>query len=269
MDFTERTVHVGRRGHLCVGLDPNPDALPDHLEPDREGIGRFLGAIIEATSPYAVAYKPNAAFYEALGPWGWEILESLRGVIPSDKLLILDAKRGDVGHTAQRYAHAAFDRIGADAVTLSPYLGKDSLAPFLQHPERGVFLLCLTSNAGAEEWQTSQIEGEALYKRMARWSGTVSEYHNVGLVAGATRPEHLAHIRGVAPDAPLLIPGVGAQAGDLAATVNAVHGTPYFINASRSITGASSGRDFADAAADAAARLHQEIEEAEGAVVGT
>jgi orotidine-5'-phosphate decarboxylase len=269
MDFGERFVHVTRRGHLCVGLDPHPDNLPEHVKPDREGIGRFLGAIIEATSPYAVAYKPNSAFYEALGPWGWEILESLRDVMPAEKLLILDAKRGDVGHTAQRYAHAAFDRIGADAVTLSPYLGADSLAPFVQSPKRGVFLLCLTSNPGAEEWQTSEMDGEPMYVRMAKWATTVSEYENVGLVAGATRPEHLARIRSAAGDVPLLIPGVGAQAGDLAAAVAAVSGSPYLINASRSITGASVGLDFADAAADAAARLHQDIEQAEGAVVRT
>jgi orotidine 5'-phosphate decarboxylase subfamily 2 len=269
MEFCERIAQVGRRGRLCVGLDPHPDELPEHVTCDRRGIGRFLGALIEATSAYAVAYKPNCAFYESLGSWGWEILESLRGVIPTDKLFILDGKRGDVGHTAQRYAHAAFGVVGADAVTLSPFLGADSLAPFVADPRKGVFLLCHTSNPGAVEWQGLEIEGEPLYLRMARWATTVSEHANVGLVAGATRPDAVKKIREAAPGLPLLVPGVGAQKGDLAATVQAAFGVPYFINASRSITGASRGKDFADAAADAAAQLHAAIMQAEGALVGS
>lgn len=269
MEFRERVAHLEHRGRLCVGLDPHPDQMPTHLACDHEGVGRFLGAIIEATSPYAVAYKPNCAFYEALGSWGWEILESLRSVIPSDKLLILDGKRGDVGHTAERYAHAAFHVIGADAATASPFLGADSLEPYLTHPGKGVFLLCHTSNPGAVEWQTLPVEGEPLYLRLARWAAALSKHGNVGLVAGATRPDSLKQIRDAAPDLPLLIPGVGAQQGDLAATVRAAHGVPYFINASRSITGASRGRDFADAAAEAAAALHQAITQAEGELVGS
>jgi orotidine-5'-phosphate decarboxylase len=269
MEFSERVAQVGRRGHLCVGLDPHPDELPAHVSCDREGVGRFLGAVIEATSAYAVAYKPNCAFYESLGPWGWEILESLRAVIPTDKLLILDGKRGDVGHTAARYAHAAFHRVGADAVTLSPFLGADSLEPFVSREDKGAFLLCHTSNPGAPQWQGLEIDGEPLYLRVARWAPTVSGHANVGLVAGATRPEALKKIREAAPTLPLLVPGVGAQKGDLAATVLAAHGGPYFINASRSILGASKGKDFADAAAEAAAQLHYAIEQAEAALVGT
>lgn len=269
MEFTERFTQVELRGRLCVGLDPHPDELPAHISCDRKGVGRFLGAIIEATAAYAVAYKPNCAFFESLGPWGWEILESLRGVIPTDKLLILDGKRGDVGHTAARYAHAAFQRVGADAVTLSPFLGADSLEPFLSHPDKGAFLLCHTSNPGAAEWQQLNVDGEPLFLRVARWAATLSPYNNVGLVAGATRPEALKKIREAAPHLPLLIPGVGAQKGDLAAAVQAAFGGPYLINASRSISGASKGKDFADAAADAAAQLHTAIATAEGALVGT
>lgn len=269
MEFSERFAQVEHRGRLCVGLDPHPDELPEHIECDRKGVGRFLGAVIEATAAYAVAYKPNCAFFEALGPWGWEILESLRGVIPTDKLLILDGKRGDVGHTAARYAHAAFLRVGADAVTLSPYLGADSIEPFVKHPDKGAFLLCHTSNPGAADWQTLIVEGEPLFLRVARWAPTITRYGNVGLVAGATRPEALKQIRDVAPGLPLLIPGVGAQKGDLQSAVQAAHGGPYLINASRSIVGASKGKDFADAAADAAAHLHAAIERAEGAVVRT
>ncbi len=269
MEFAERFAQVEHRGRLCVGLDPHPDELPEHIACDRQGVGRFLGAVIEATAAYAVAYKPNCAFFESLGPWGWEILESLRGVIPTDKLLILDGKRGDVGHTAARYAHAAFQRVGADAVTLSPFLGADSVEPFVKYPDKGAFLLCHTSNPGAAEWQGLNVDGEPLFLRVARWAPTVSKHANVGLVAGATRPEALQRIREAAPTLPLLIPGVGAQQGDLKAAVRAAAGGPFLINASRSIVGASRGKDFADAAADAAAHLHSAIAEAEGARVGT
>jgi len=269
MAFGERIAHLTQRGHLCVGLDPQPDRLPKHITADREGIGRFLGAVIEATSPYAVAYKPNAAFYEALGPWGWEILESLREVVPSDKLLILDFKRGDVGHTASRYAHAAFARVGADAVTLSPFLGEDSLEPFLQDPDRGAFLLCLTSNPGAARWQTVEVNGEPLYLQVARWASSLAGAGNVGLVAGATRPDAIAAVREASGNLPLLIPGIGAQKGDLAATLRAARGAPFLINASRAIVSASTGRDYADAAAEAAQRLHHDIQSAEETLVGS
>jgi len=269
LSFRDRIDNVQSRGHLCIGLDPHPDSLPEHVTPDRDGIGRFLGAIVEATAPYAVAYKPNAAFYEALGPWGWETLEALREVVPGDKLLILDAKRGDVGHTAARYAHAAFARIGADAVTLSPYLGEDSLAPFLEDPERGAFLLCLTSNPGATRWQTLSVDGQPMYLKVAAWASELDVRGNVGLVAGATRPDTIEEINSVSGGLPLLLPGVGAQQGDLLATVRAAQGAPFLINVSRAIVGASRGRDFADAAAEAAARLHEQITHAEAAVVGS
>lgn len=270
MSFTERVKQLNERGHLCVGLDPLPASLPENVSPDRKGIGRFLEDIIEATSPYAVAYKPNAAFYESLGPWGWEILESLRKMIPSEALLIFDAKRGDVGHTARSYAHSAFQRVRADAVTLSPFLGEDSVQPFLEDPERGAFLLCLTSNPGAVRWQTAIIDGDPLFVHMARWATSINRHRNVGLVVGATRPEELATIREESGgDMPLLIPGVGAQQGDLRATLQATSGAPFLINASRSIAGASRGANYAEAAAQAAAKLHSEIQAAEASVVGS
>jgi len=263
MSFSDRMAQITERGHLCVGLDPVPDRLPEGITPDRDGIGRFVGAIIEATSPYAVAYKPNAAFYEALGSWGWEILEGIREAIPSDKLFILDAKRGDIGHTADRYAHMAFRHLGADAITASPYLGEDSVAPLTRNPDRGVFLLCLTSNAGAARWQTAEIDGVPQYRHMAAWSREIDEHGNIGLVAGATRPEQIAEIVEASVGLPLLIPGIGAQGGDIEATVKAAAGSPFVINSSRGITGASMGVDFADAAAEAAAELHQAITKAQ------
>lgn len=268
MSFNERLAQLGARGHVCVGLDPVPEKLPEGVPANRDGIGRYLGALIEATSPYAVAYKPNTAFYEALGAWGWEILEGIREAIPSDKLFILDAKRGDVGHTAERYAHMAFKHLCADAITVSPYLGEDSIAPFLQDPERGAFLLCLTSNPGAEKWQSSKAGGHPLYRRMARWAREIDEHGNVGLVAGATRPEQIEEIVEASGGRPLLIPGVGAQGGDLEATIRAAQGAPYLINSSRGIVGASMGVDYADAAAEAAAKLHQAIQKVEDARVG-
>jgi len=269
MSFNERLRQTVRRGHVCIGLDPVPGQLPEGVSADREGIGRFLGAIIEATSPYAVAYKPNCAFYEALGPWGWEILESLREVIPSETLFILDAKRGDVGHTASRYAHMAFSRIGADAVTLSPYLGLDSLEPFLANPDRGAFLLCLTSNPGARQWQTASMGGKPLYLQMAAWARQINLLENVGLVAGATQADLIGAINEASGGLPLLIPGIGAQGGDLETAVRFAREAPYLINSSRRILSASRDRDFADAAAQAASDLHLAIQKAEETLVGS
>jgi orotidine-5'-phosphate decarboxylase len=269
MSFNDRVRQAVRRGHVCVGLDPVPQNLPEGVSPDREGIGRYLGALIEATSPYAVAYKPNCAFYEALGPWGWEILESLREVVPSEALFILDAKRGDVGHTAARSAHMAFARIGADAITLSGYLGADSLEPFLSDPDRGAFLLCLTSNPGARIWQTARLDGTPLFLRMASWAQEQNANDNVGLVVGATQAEEIGAINKASGGLPLLIPGVGAQGGDLEAAVRYAREAPFLINASRSICGASRGRDFADAAAQATSNLHEAIVKAENALVGS
>lgn len=267
MNFSERMAQINERGHLCVGLDPVPGKLPEGVTPDRKGIGHFVGALIEATSPYAVAYKPNTAFYEALGSWGWEILEGIREAIPSDKLFILDAKRGDIGHTAERYAHMAFDHLGADAMTASPFLGADSLEPLMRNPDRGVFLLCLTSNPGAAHWQTAKINRLPVYRQIAAWSREINEHENIGLVAGATRPQQIAEIVEASEGLPLLIPGIGVQGGDIEATVKAAAGAPFVINSSRGITGASMGVDFADAAAEAAAALHQEILQAKANLV--
>jgi orotidine-5'-phosphate decarboxylase len=267
VSFNERLAQITRRGHVCVGLDPVPEELPEGVTADRAGVGRFLGAIIEATSPYAVAYKPNCAFFEALGPWGWEILESLREVVPSDKFLILDGKRGDIGHTAQRYAHSAFMRIGADAVTLSPFLGEDAIEPFAKNPDRGAFVLCLTSNPTGARWQAAELDGEPLYRRMAAWVRDIDLNNNLGLVAGATRPEQIAEIVDASGGRPLLIPGVGAQGGDLPRAVRAAQGSPFLINSSRGIVGASRGADYPDAASEAARTLHEAIRKSEDALV--
>lgn len=248
---------------LCVGLDSDPALIPAHLRGLPDPILAFNREIIEATLPYAVAYKPNLAFYEALGPGGWQTLQETLALIPKEVMVIADAKRGDIGNTARMYAQAFFERLGCDALTVAPYMGQDSVAPFLAYEGKWTFLLALTSNAGAQDFQYLQNDAEPLYRRVIRlaqeWaSGKAGQ---LGFVAGATRAEAIAEIRQAAPDAFLLVPGVGAQGGDLQAVLqhgrNAQGG--LLINASRSILYAGSGRDFARQAAAAAAALQKEM----------
>ena len=227
---------------LCVGLDPQPSRTP----PD--DIFAFNRRVVDATRDDAAAYKPQSAFYEAAGLVGWQALidtiELIRERAP-DALIILDAKRGDIAHTAQAYAQAAFDIVGADAVTASPYLGGDSVAPFLERPDRGAFVLCRTSNAGGADLQGLPVapdgdgETEPLYlrvaERVAAWGGA---HGNAGLVVGATWPSELTAVRERCPDLPILLPGIGAQGGDLAAALRAgldADGAGLLVSASRSL----------------------------------
>ena len=203
------------RAPLCVGLDPNPDQLPDRY-PD---LLAWNQAIIAETQDLAVCYKPNIAFYEALGRDGYDLLASTLATIPNDIPVLLDAKRGDIGSTAAAYARACFDVWDVDAVTLNPYLGGDSIRPFTAYSDRYVFVLCHTSNPSAAEVQWASQWGMPLYRRIAteamRWGDG-----NVGLVVGATYPETLAEVRADVPDAWFLAPGVGAQGGDAATHVS-------------------------------------------------
>ncbi len=249
-------------GSLCVGLDPALDALPHHLGTDALAVRRFCMELIEATAPYACAFKPNAAYFEALGASGWEVLIEVVAVARTRALVLLDAKRGDVGHTAEAYASAVFDQIGADACTVNPYLGYDALEPFLRRRGRMTFVLCRTSNPGAGDFQDLRLAatGDPLYLEVARRARAWADMDNeprVGLVTGATWPKELTQIRAAAPGLPLLIPGVGAQGGDLALAVEAARGVdrsgPYLLSVSRGITGASREPNFAEAAATAAA----------------
>lgn len=252
---------VGRRGGaLCVGLDPVLAELPNSLTRDWQGVRAYCLQLIEATAPYAVAFKPNAAFFETLGGQGWSLLAEVVAEAARHALVVVDAKRGDIGHTAAAYASALFDFLGADACTVNGYLGGDAVAPFLARPDRMAFVLCRTSNPGAADLQDLRLadSGDPLYLHMARlaraWN-SLPPTGTVGLVVGATWPSELAAIRQETPGIPFLIPGVGAQGGDLESAWAAAGGAdhPYLINVSRGIGLASRGPDFAAAAAAAAA----------------
>lgn len=250
-----------RKSFLCVGLDTDPARIPQHLQNEPDPVLAFNREIIEATAPYAVAYKPNLAFYEALGPSGWETLRKTMEFIPKEIFTIADAKRGDIGNTASRYARAFFEEFGFDSITVAPYMGVDSVKPFLEFEEKWVFLLALTSNPGSFDFQHHGPEGKPLYKEVLKkgeeWNADMPG--ELGYVVGATRAEALREVRGIAPKAPLLVPGVGAQGGDLHAVCE--HGATseggLLINSSRGILYAGSGTDFAQAA-EASARSLQE-----------
>jgi orotidine 5'-phosphate decarboxylase subfamily 2 len=205
---------------LCLGLDPEPTALPAGFRPDVGGIEAFCRLLLEACLGFASAVKPNLAFFEALGPDGLAALERLRAAVPSEVPFIADAKRGDIGSTAARQAVALFDRLGADAVTASPYLGGAAIEPLIERPDRFVYVLCRTSNPGAAEFQDLEVAGtgpaappEPLYIRVARRAAGWGPGETVGLVVGATAPDEMARIRTVAPGLGFLVPGVGAQGG--------------------------------------------------------
>ena len=253
---------------LCVGLDPH---LPDLKEPDAESALDFCLLLVKATAPYAAAFKPNAAFFEVLGPAGWTALKQVIEAIQaeSDRLgsripVILDAKRGDIASTAEAYAMSAFENLGADGITLNPYLGKDSIEPFIRDREKGVFLLCKTSNPGAGDLQDLILaSGETLHIHIAGLAQTWNTKNNVGLVVSATYPETLAHVRLAAPDLWFLVPGVGTQGGDLASALKAglrQDGKGMLINVSRSIARADDPRL-------AAAELRDSILEIKGSII--
>ena len=251
MAFHERLHRAWARSGsmLCVGLDPDPTRLPPAV---KNSVFDFCAAIVDATADTVCAFKPQIAYFAAAG--GERELERLCTYIRDhhpDVLLVLDAKRGDIGPTAQQYAREAFDRYGAHVVTVNPYLGGDTIEPFIRHPDGGVFVLCRTSNPGSGDFQSLEVESEPLYLRVARRVREWNEIGDCGLVVGATYAEELRRVRAVVGDLPLLVPGVGAQGGDVEATVDAgcdSTGNGMVINSSRAILYASNGADFADAA---------------------
>ena len=250
---------------VCVGLDPEPDRFPARFAGDADAVFGFCRDIVDATAEFACAFKPQIAHFAALG--AESALERLVAHMHSAHPgipVILDAKRGDIGSTAQRYAAEAFDRYGADAVTTNPYLGGDSLQPYLERADRGVVILCRTSNPGAADLQDLLVEGRPLYQHVA--AKAASDWNangNVALVVGATWPEQLREVRAIVGDMPLLVPGVGAQGGDAAAVVRnarTADGTGLMVSSSRAILYASSGDDYAEAAAAAARELRDTLD---------
>lgn len=232
---------------ICLGLDPDPKRMPQEYTKSIKSMYEFLVRIIDATKDIVSAYKPNLAFYENRGHDGISLLESVLKKIPSDIPIILDGKRGDIGNTASFYAEAMFKQLNADWVTLNPYMGYDALRPFLEFKDKGIFVLCLTSNTGAKDFQLIDINGKPLYQIVAEKVVYWNKDDNCGLVIGATQPEQLKQIRKISGNMPLLIPGVGAQGGSLEKA--AVYGTDNFkktalINVSRSVLYASVGEDF-------------------------
>src|ERR1700691_5374747 len=262
--FKERLAQAqSRSGSLvCVGLDPDPAKLPSDLSAEAQPLYAFNRRIVDATSDLAAAYKPQIAFYSAVGAEA-QLAASIRYIRERapHALVILDAKRSDIGNTAEAYAREAFDRYGADAVTVNPYMGEDSVRPFLARPDRGAILLCRNSNPGAKDFQDLLIDGLPLYRRGAGGAGGHwNQLRNLMLVVGATFPREMADLRQAHPDVPFLVPGIGAQGGDLEATLAAgldARGAGLLINSSRGIIYAGGGTAAAIGAA--AAELHSAI----------
>lgn len=250
---------------VCVGLDPDPAKFPDCFVDDDDALFAFCRDIADATAEYACAFKPQIAYFAAHNHGEAQLQRLIAHINANhpDVPVILDAKRGDIGSTAQQYASEAFERFGADAVTLNPYMGKDSADPFLAYNDRGCVFLCHTSNPGARDFQELLVDGAPLYQHVARtiaqgWNGD----DNCALVVGATFPEELKIIRSIVGEMPLLIPGVGAQGGDVEAVVKngkTADGTGLMINSSRGILYASRDADYAEAAATAARELRDSI----------
>jgi len=253
LDRLARRVEVVRT-YLCLGVDPDPASLPRGFSRDVAGVEAFSRLLIAAASPYAAAIKANLAFFEAFGSAGIAALERIRAAVPSEIPFVVDAKRGDIGSTAARQAAALYDGLGADAITANPYLGREAISPLLERPDRFVFVLCRTSNPGAGEFQDLSLEGHPLYvhvaRRVAAWAASGDQ---VGLVVGATAPAEIATIRAAAPTLPFLVPGLGAQGGDIAAVLE--HG-PATAAPGSSVTGGglivSVSRGIASAALDTA-----------------
>jgi orotidine-5'-phosphate decarboxylase len=251
-----------KKSLLCIGLDPDPEKIPIHLKRYRYPVLEFNRQIIEATHDLCVAYKLNLAFYECTGANGFKILEKTLKLLPAHLFTIADAKRADVAHSSAYYARAYFEWFGFHAITVNPYLGHDSVLPFLQYPDRWTILLALTSNPGAADFQILQTEsGTPLYETIIEKSKTWGHTGHMMYVAGATKPLQLQHIRHLLPDHFLLVPGVGAQGGSVTQVCRHAMNRDHalLINASRSILYASSGKNFAQCARQHALSLLHEM----------
>ncbi len=268
MKFKERISQLvrDRKSLICVGLDTDIEKIPEHLKSEKDPILEFNQHIINATSDICIAYKPNLAFYESLGSQGWETLKATIKAVPEDVPVIVDAKRGDIGNSSRMYAQAIFDYLGADGTTVSPYLGEDSLAPFFEYKDKFAFVLALTSNPSSQDFQLLDCGGRLLYQIVAETVQKWNKNDNLGLVVGAPHPDKIKELRDISGNLPFLIPGVGAQGGDLEAS--AKYGTDNgksiaLINVSRSVIYASDGPDFAEKAREEVQRLNRELAEFE------
>lgn len=251
-----------KRSFLCVGLDTDLSKIPVHLLETEDPIFEFNKAIIDATKDFAVAYKPNIAFYECYGPKGWESLKKTIDYIPKNIFTIADAKRGDIGNTSTYYAKTFFDYLNCDSVTVAPYMGEDSVTPFLEFQNKWVILLALTSNKGALDFQfTTDVKGEELYKKVLRKSILWGTDENLMFVVGATRAEGIGEVRKLVPNHFFLVPGVGAQGGSLEDVSNYGWNNDcgLLVNSSRGIIYASNGFDFAERAREEAKKLQEEM----------
>ncbi|MGJ8684616.1 MAG: orotidine-5'-phosphate decarboxylase [Nonlabens sp.] len=265
MTLTNLTSQINKKkSFLCVGLDVDLEKIPAHLLQEEDPIFAFAKAIIDATHDLCVAYKPNTAFFEAYGVKGWMALEKTIQYLNKnypDHFTIADAKRGDIGNTSTRYAKAFFEDLNFDSVTIAPYMGKDSVEPFLAFENKFAILLALTSNAGSANFQTKSVDGKPLYQEVLKTASQYKNSNRLMYVVGATKAEYLSDIRTIVPDAFLLVPGVGAQGGSLKDVVKYGKNDQVglLINSSRGIIYASQGTDFADAARAKAMELQQEM----------
>lgn len=253
-----------KKSFLCIGLDTDLEKIPPHLLTEEDPIFSFNKAIIDATHHLCVAYKPNIAFYEAYGIEGWKSLEKTIAYLNAnfpEIFTIADAKRGDIGNTSTRYAKAFFEDLNFDSITIAPYMGKDSIEPFLAFTNKHTILLALTSNTGAFDFQTQLIDGKELYKKVLDTSKTYKNAENLMYVVGATKAEYLSEIRKIVPDSFLLVPGVGAQGGNLeeVCSYGMSDNIGLLINSSRGIIYASKEKDFAVAAAKEAGVLQNQM----------
>lgn len=253
-----------KKSFLCVGLDTDLEKIPQHLLQEEDPIFAFNKAIIEATHEYCVAYKPNIAFYEAYGIQGWKSLERTMDYLNTNHpeiFTIADAKRGDIGNTSTRYAKAFFETLNFDSVTIAPYMGRDSVEPFLDFEDKHVILLALTSNQGAFDFQIKKIGDEELYKEVLKTSKTYKNSERLMYVVGATKATYLEEIRQIVPESFLLVPGVGAQGGSLqeVCQYGMAQNVGLLVNSSRGILYASQGLDFVDAAADKAKAIQMDM----------
>jgi len=254
-----------KKSFLCVGLDTDLDKIPKHLLQEEDPIFSFNKAIIDATQEFCVAYKPNIAFYEAYGLSGWKSLEKTINYLNEnypEQFTIADAKRGDIGNTATRYAKAFFEELNFDSLTIAPYMGKDSIEPFLAFEDKHTILLALTSNQGAFDFQTQKINGNELYKEVLRISKTYKNSERLMYVVGATKAEYLKEIRKIVPDSFLLVPGVGAQGGNLqdVCKYGMTNNIGLLVNSSRGIIYSSTKTDFDIVAREKARAIQNEMQ---------